>query len=82
MTLNGAIVTKSCDGAIFVWAYDQDKKDEGMVIPLNKYETVSSLPFEGKYKHSIYRISLNLYDHFIISPHHERTVRVYYPRNE
>lgn len=46
MTLNGAIISKSCDGGMHVWFWEHDKKEDAFIIPLNKYKLPTSLPYK------------------------------------
>lgn len=80
MLPNNCIVTKSVDGAIIVWAYQQISPKEWHIIPFNKYTTLSSR-FSAENRHSYFKVSVNPYDQLIVAPAEKRKIRVFNPRS-
>lgn len=79
MLPNNCIITKSVEGAIHVWTYQQAGQKEWNVIPFNNYKTLSSITGTEK-KHSYFKISVNPFDQLIVAPDRKGKIRVFMPR--
>ena len=79
---NSSIISKSVDGGIIVWTYQQIASKEWFVIPFNKYSSCSSMPIQGKNKHSFFKISVNPYDNLILAASDNKTIQVFNPAFE
>jgi len=76
---NNCIATKSVDGTIMVWTYQQFSPKEWHVVSFNKYMAQSSMFDKGIYKRSYYKISYNAYDCLIVAGTDKGKIRVYNP---
>jgi len=77
---NKAIMTKSVNGQIFIWTYDQKDSDDPQPIILAKYETLSSLAPQNLLAYGMYKPTINIYDNLVVVPG-ESKVRIFHPRN-
>ena len=77
MLPSGCIITKSVEGSIFVWTYQQVTSKEWHVIPFNKYKTLSSMFEKNNYQSSYFKISVNAFDNLIVAPAEKVKIRVF-----
>jgi len=79
---NNCIVSKSVDGVIIVWTYQQITPKEWYVIPFNKYFSCSSMPIQSQNKHSFFKLSVNPFDNLILAASDNKTIHLFNPAFE